>query len=120
MRIYLFINEYLNEPKNYKAHTNYSAGYVSAYGHERYIVTDFQEGAREMFSIGQPVYDRGGNLMGYLGMTLWDRLDYSHHKNGLRIPVERWEICLPTKHCKSGKKIYTYWQNELRKEDKTE
>ena len=72
-----------------------------------------QYGAEETFSVGQPVYDEHGNIMGYLGIGLYSNLDYSTDKN-IRIPVAYWQICLATQHCKAGKKVITYWQEKER------
>jgi len=86
--------------------TTYDAGIVIKHedgygiGHEAY-------GAERTFSVGQPVYDKDGNLLGYLGIGLYANLDYAV---GIRVPVEYWKICLPTQDCKEGKKVYTYWQ----------
>ena len=99
-----FIDEYENDI-DYEA-IKYSAGKVS-YNNGRYYVSFEQVGARETFSIGQPVYDYENNIMGYLGIVPVDNLYYS---SKIRIPVEQWEICLPTEHCKKGKQIFTYWQ----------
>lgn len=86
--------------------TKYSAGHViQRYGD--FIIAEEQTGARETFSIGQPVYDKDGNLLGYLGIGLYANLDYAV---GIRVPVEYWIICLPTQDCIPGKKVYTYWQ----------
>ena len=91
--------------------TQYSAGYITQrYGD--YLIAEETKGARETFSIGQPVYDKEGNLLGYLGIGLYENLDYATE---IRIPVEYWKICLPTKDCRSGKSVYTYWQNKERK-----
>lgn len=98
-----FIDHYKDENVSIK----YSAGVVEQYGKD-FIVAYEQMGAKETFSIGQPVYDKDKNLMGYLGIGLYKNLDYS--TDGIRIPVETWTICLPTKHCVGGKKIFTYWQ----------
>lgn len=62
-------------------------------------------------AIGQPVYNSSGALMGYLGVGLFDMLDYSMD---IRIPCEYWEICLPTEDCIEGSLIYTYWQNKAK------
>lgn len=72
-----------------------------------YMIGYETSGAEETFSIGQPVYDEDGNIMGWLGIGLYKNLDYVA---GMRIPCEYWQICLPTQHCKVGKKVYTYWQ----------
>jgi len=76
------------------------------------IVDSFQLGAEDLFSIGQPVFDEEGNLMGHLGVDLWEHLNYTTNVkyNGIKIPAERWRIFCPTKHCKPGKKIILYWQ----------
>lgn len=73
-------------------------------------------GAEKTFSVGQSVYDKEGNLMGYLGIGLYDALDYTTNKN-TRIPAYYWQICMPTKYCEVGKRVFTYWQNEERKEN---
>lgn len=99
-----FIDHYKDE----NVETKYSAGTVSKRG-GAFLVTFNQIGAEESFSIGQPVYDKENDIMGYLGIGLFEHLDYSTDGQ-IRIPVEAWMICLPTKHCKEGKKIYTYWQ----------
>lgn len=90
----------------------YDAGLVHKSGDE-FFITEQQAGAEETFSIGQAVFDKKGNLIGYLGISLLENLDY-YNNLGVRIPVEIWRICLPTKHCKHGVKIVTYWQKELR------
>ena len=88
----------------------YSAGHISGCnGH--YIISGEQAGAEATFTIGQPIYDYMGNLMGYLGVGLYDALDYSTD-TGLRLPVEYWIVCLPTEYCEVGKSIRTYWQNK--------
>lgn len=94
--------------------TNYSAGQVTE-DDGRYLITYEQLGAAETFSIGQPVYDKSGTLMGYLGVTLLENLDYSAD---MRIPVEAWEVCLPTKACAPGKQVYTYWQQKMKETEK--
>lgn len=99
-----FIDEFENDI-DYEA-IKYNAGKVSC-DNGRYYVSFEQVGARETFSIGQPVYDYENNIMGYLGIVPVEMLDYS---SKIRIPVEQWEICLPTEHCKAGKQIFTYWQ----------
>ena len=94
--------------KDMRFNLNYNAGVVVKDGKE-FIIAYEMNGARKTFSIGQPVYDKDKNLMGYLGMGLYDALDYST-KADVRIPVEKWVICLPTKDCEEGKQVYTYWQ----------
>lgn len=94
--------------------TKYDSGVVAEYG-KGYIVAYEQKGASETFSIGQPVYDEEGNVMGYFGIGMYNSLDYANDIKE-KTPVEHWTICLPTKFCVSGKKIYTYYQNCERKE----
>lgn len=101
-----------------KMATKYNAGIVHEYDNG-YIVVYEQKGAEETFSIGQPVYDEEGNVMGYLGIGMYDSLTYANDVEE-KIPVEHWTICLPTRFCESGKKIYTYYQNCERKVKKNE
>ncbi len=96
--------------KETEVSTKYDAGIVVEDG-GNFLVGYEMQGARDTFSIGQPVYDKDGNLMGYLGIGVFDHLDYATDGN-IRIPVEHWTICLPTKHCEGGKKVFTYWQNK--------
>lgn len=95
----------------------YDAGEV-ALKDGNYIITNNMLGARELFSIGQPVYDNGGRLMGYLGIGLFNHLNYSDRN--MRIPVEYWQICLPTEDCISGKQVFTYWHNRAKKKENEE
>lgn len=103
-----FINQY--DIENIEMATDYDAGIVCDNNGERIIGYEMQ-GARETFSVGQPVFDKDGNLMGYLGIGVFASLDYATTEP-IRIPVEYWKICLPTKYCECGKKVYTYWQNK--------
>jgi len=103
-----FIKQY--DVEDIEMATKFDAGKVCNNNGE-YIISYEMQGARETFSVGQPVFDEDGNLMGYLGLGVFDHLDYATTKP-IRIPVEYWTICLPTKYCECGKKVYTYWQNE--------
>ena len=94
--------------KDEKMETSYSAGRVEEYG-DGYTIGYYQQGAAETFSIGQPVYDKEGFLMGYLAIGLFRSLTYALDL-AIPIPVEQWVICLPTADCKPGKKVYTYYQ----------
>jgi hypothetical protein len=86
----------------------------------RFTVGYQTNGAEETFSIGQPVFDKDWNLMGYLGISLYSHLDYADRVPGrniatgepieLRVPVEEWAIENHTPRCEEGKAIYTYWQ----------
>ena len=90
--------------------TEYEAGYIVK-DMDEYVISGQMQGAEKTFSIGQPIYDREGNLMGYLGISLFHNLDYSTDTN-IRIPVEKWVVLLPTKYCNHGKWVVTYWQNK--------
>lgn len=103
--IKLFIESYSISESDLK----YNAGSVHQYG-SKFIVSYEQRGASDTFAIGMPVYDKDNNLMGYLGIGLYNNLDYSSRYNGESIPVYHWEIMKPTSYCIPGKKIFTYWQ----------
>lgn len=102
------INKFINHYEDENVATKYDAGIVCM-ENGNYMVGYEMKGAKETFSVGQPVYDEDKNLMGYLGIGMYENLDYSTYGH-IRIPVEYWMICLPTKYCVEGKKIYTYWQ----------
>jgi hypothetical protein len=76
-------------------------------------IDGWQNGAMETFSVGQPVYDKDNNLMGYLNIGLYNNLNYYSEKenfHGEKIPSEYWGIGKPTEHCEVGKQVFTYWQ----------
>ncbi len=108
-----FINQY--DVEGIEIATEFDAGKVCANDGE-YIISYVMEGAKKTFSVGQPVFDKDGNLMGYLGIGVFAHLDYATTEP-IRIPVEYWKICLPTKHCEVGKKVYTYWQHKAESEE---
>lgn len=107
------MNRFIDHYKDENVATGYNAGTVCRYGND-FVISYEMEGAKETFSIGQPVYDKDKNLMGYLGIGLYGSLDYAT-EGQIRIPVEHWTICLPTKYCISGKQVYTYWQTQAEK-----
>ena len=108
------ISRFINQ--NSEQNTKYSAGVVLEYNGE-FIIGYEQKGAKDTFSIGQPVYDIEKNIMGWLGIGFFENLNYSNDK-GVRVPCEYWKICLPTEYCKKGKMVYTYWQMlEVKGED---
>ena len=109
-KISRFINQY--DIEDIEVSTQYDAGQVCD-NDGKFIISYETRGAKDTFSVGQPVFDKDGNLMGYLGIGVFAHLDYSTTKP-IRIPVEYWNICLPTKYCECGKKVYTYWQNEFK------
>ena len=113
MKDYERINRFIDCYQKDGYATDFSSGIVCIYG-SGYMVGYEQMGARATFSVGQPVYDEDGNLMGYLGIGLYENLDYATGGELDRVPVEHWTICLPTPHCNVNKRIYTYWQNRQR------
>jgi len=104
------INRFINQYKDEGVATEYAAGYIVK-DMDEYVISGQTQGAEETFSIGQPIYDRSGNLMGYLGISFYNHLDYSTD-TGIRIPVEKWVVLLPTKYCDHGKWVVTYWQHK--------
>lgn len=109
------IPRFVDQQENKDVVTKYDAGRVCVTNNE-FMIGYEMEGAKETFSVGQPVFDKDSNLMGYLGIGLYSNLDYSNldYSNMIntRIPVEYWKICLPTSYCIVGKQVYTYWQNK--------
>ena len=103
------MNKFIDHYKDENVATKYSSGRVFKYNNE-FVIGYETAGAEETFSVGQPVYDKDNNLMGYTGIGLYENLDYSTERQ-LRIPVEHWTICLPTQYCVAGKSVYTYWQS---------
>lgn len=93
--------------------THFDSGHVTCIN-GNFAITENMTGAEEMFSVGQPVYDVAGNLLGYLGIGLFMNLNYACK---IRVPVYYWQICMPTPYCKKGVKVRTYWQNEERKQN---
>ena len=83
-----FIKQY--DVEDIKMATKYDAGKVCDNDGE-YIISYEMQGARDTFSVGQPVFDEDGNLMGYLGIGVFASLDYATTKP-IRIPVEYWNI----------------------------
>lgn len=107
-----FLDTYKEKPD--EELLDYSAGIVNVHDNE-FVVDRQQAGAEETFSIGQPIYDKEANLLGYLGIGIFDHLDYANTNR--RIPVEYWKICLPTEYCARGKGIFTYWQMKYKADD---
>jgi len=104
------MDRFIDHYKDENVDTKYPAGVVRKYLNG-FMVAYETNGAEKTFSIGQPVYDQNKNLMGYLGIGLYANLDYAT-EGRIRIPVEYWVICLPTKYCVDGKAVYTYWQTQ--------
>lgn len=80
-----------------------------------FLINGAMVGAEETFSVGQPVFNEDGDVLGYLGIALLRNLDYAADDFDGIIPCEVWKIERPTKHCKRGIKVYTYWQNKERR-----
>ena len=100
--------KFIEQLKIKNINTQYDSGIVCEKD-GNYIIGYEMKGAEETFSIGQPVYDKDKNIMGWLGIGLFENLNHSNDK-GVRIPCEYWQICLPTEYCKKGERVYTYWQ----------
>jgi len=114
------IRKFINQIECENVETKYNSGVVAHINGE-YLIGYEQLGARDAFSVGQPVYDENGRVMGYLGVGLYENLNYYFDcAISPRIPVEYWRICLPTKYCKEGKQIFTYWQNKERSQTEKE
>lgn len=98
--------KFIEQLKTKNMDRQYNAGIVCEKD-GNYFISYETQGAEETFSIGQPVYDKDKNIMGWLGIGLFENLNYSAE---IRVPCEYWQICLPTKFCDVGKQVYTYWQ----------
>lgn len=64
---------------------NYTAGRIccdSSKGSKYFLISGQMHGAEDTFSIGQPIYDKDNNLMGYLKIGLCDNLNYTGIYNG--------------------------------------
>lgn len=109
MEIKRFIDTYKDE----NVETKYDSGRIWV-SDGRYLINGAMVGAEETFSVGQPVFNEEGDLLGYLSLYLLTNLDYATDGFDGRIPVEVWKVELPTIHCKHGIKVYTYWQNKER------
>lgn len=114
MEIKRFIDSYKDE----NVATRFQSGRIW-YSDERYLINGAMIGAEETFSVGQPVFNKNGDLLGYLNLHLLTNLNYSTDGFDGRIPCEVWEIDLPTIHCKRGIEVYTYWQNQERKKNES-
>lgn len=113
------IKEFLYHKSINKNALKYNAGTVRCYD-GNFIIGYEERGAEETFSIGQPVFDRNKNLLGFLGIGMFAYLEHSFKFNGQKIPVYHWTICLPTEHCRDGKQVFTYWQNFNKTEKRAE
>lgn len=119
------IEKFINQERVNTDTSKYSAGYITKIrtGNKCCYAINMQQcGAEMTFSVGQPVYNTTGALLGYLGLGILDNLDYSNKEKKTRCPVEFWEVNLPTKVCKEGVQVVTYWQltagDDMREEKK--
>lgn len=108
------MDKFINQIKETGIDNSFDAGIVVEINGE-YAIGYEMGGAQKSFSVGQPVYDADGNIMGWLGIGLFENLNYDN--NDVRIPCEYWKICLHTAYCHTGKKVYTYWQNKTKEEE---
>lgn len=104
------IKEFIEQTSINKDLLKYDAGKVYGYEDNLYLVNNSEHGALGTFSTSQPVYDDENNLLGYLGLNVLRCLNYTKTPQGEDIPVPIWEICNPTKYCKAGVHINTFWQ----------
>lgn len=109
------ITLFCNQKKPDDKYLEYRCGTVTRID-GRFVVGFNQIGAEEyLFSVGQPVYDDEGNVMGWLGIGLYNHLNHytgdMEEEKRVRIPAYYWEICLPTEHCKEFKRIRSHWQH---------
>ena len=93
----------------------HNAGSVYHYHDGTFQIGFETNGAAETFSIGQPIFDPEGHMLGYLGIGIYDNLNYADRVkdlqgNDIECPVERWVIENPTKYCEHGVPVRTYWQ----------
>lgn len=102
---------FVKQNKIDKENLKYDAGIVYDYSDNEFIIANEQKGAEDTFSIGQPIYDKQKNKLGYLGIGMYKNVNYYCENIEEQIPVYYWKICNYTKYCKSGVKIFTYWQN---------
>lgn len=105
------VNRFIEQMKKHE--TRYDAGRVYEIN-GGFGISSNELGAEETFAVGMPIYDKDNNLMGYLGIGLYESLNYGG--TDVRVPCDYWQICLPTKNCEVGKKVFTYWQMLERKE----
>lgn len=104
------IQEFISQNEIDENSLKYDAGCVHKVD-DNYVIAFNQLGAEITFSIGQPIYDTNKNKLGYLGIGLYNNLNYTNHSHNIDIPCYYWMICNPTQYCKDGIIIHTYWQN---------
>lgn len=108
------IKKFIDCYEDENVETKFDSGKVSEtnYG---FLINGAMLGAEQTFSIGQPVFNEDGDVLGYLGITILEYLHYVADDFDGIIPCEVWKIEQPTNHCKHGIKVYTYWQNKERR-----
>ena len=104
------IKEFIEQNNIESGDLQYYAGRISSNNGD-YIIGYSQRGAEDTFSICQPMFDKDHNLLGYLGIGMYQHLDYTHHPHKTDIPCYYWKICSPTQYCQVGIEVFTYWQN---------
>ena len=104
------IKEFIKQENVESGSLQYSSG-ILQYNDDGYLIGYEQKGAEDTFSICQPMFDKNNNLLGYLGIGMYSGLNYTHQPHKLNIPCYYWKICKPTKYCKVGIEVFTYWQN---------
>ena len=111
------IKRFIDCYKDENVETKFDSGKVweTNYG---FLINGAMLGAEQTFSIGQPVFNEDGDVLGYLGITILEYLHYIADDFDGIIPCEAWKIEQPTNHCKQGIKVYTYWQNKERRRNK--
>lgn len=107
------IKKFIDSYKDENVATKYHSGKIW-FSKGRYLINGAMVGTEETFSVGQPVFNENGDLLGFLSLHLLTNLNYATDDFEGRIPCEIWEIELPTTHCKHGIEVYTYWQNKER------
>ena len=113
------IKRFIDCYKDENAETKFDSGKLWETD-DGFLINGAMLGAEQTFSIGQPVFNEDGDILGYLGITLLRNLNYATNGFDGIIPCEVWKIEQPTTHCKHGIKVYTYWQNKERQEKKND
>lgn len=110
------IKKFIDCYKDENVQTKFNSGKIYKTD-EGFLINSAMVGAEKTFSIGQPVFNENGDMLGYLGITILRNLNYSADDfDEKMIPCEAWKIELPTEHCKHGIEVYTYWQNKVRQD----
>jgi hypothetical protein len=90
----------------------YDSGKLVESSSGRLCIAYEERGARMLYSVGQPIYDTDYNLLGHLGIGIYNNLNYCDSPNkehDILIPVYFWSIENQTRFAISGTKVKTYW-----------